>query len=370
MRRTWPSGRCVEANSRTSAPCPDFRKNHLEVFAGLFIQVLGMCREAGLVKMGHLSLDGSKYQANASKHKAMSYQRIQETEPRLEAEIAELLRRSAEIDEAEDAEYGDDARGDELPEELRRREVRLAKMREAKVRLEERAKRRARERAEGGGSGPEEVEAVAAKAVPRPKEQSNFTDPDSRIMKSSHGWIQGYNAQVLVEAGSGVIVAQEVTAQSADSPRLGPMLELLGQNLAGIGVPATERRPLLFTADAGYCSERNLGMLAERQFDAYVATGRERHHQAGIGQQVRTRTPLRSAMRSKLQTPEGREVYARRKVITEPVHGLTKHVRGFRQFLLRGIHKVAGEFTLVSLTHNLLKLWRANPVAAGSSNPA
>ena len=219
----------------------DFRKNHLEVFAGLFIQVLGMCREAGLVKMGHLSLDGSKYQANASKHKAMSYQRIQETEPRLEAEIAELLRRSAEIDEAEDAEYGHDARGDELPEELRRREVRLAKMREAKVRLEERAERRARARAEGGGAGPEGVEAAAAKAVPRPKEQSNFTDPDSRIMKSSHGWIQGYNAQVLVEAGSGVIVAQEVTPQSADSPRLGPMLELLDQNLAGIGVPATER---------------------------------------------------------------------------------------------------------------------------------
>ncbi len=248
--------------------------------------------------------------------------------------------------------------------------MRLAKMREAKLRLEERAKRRALERAEGGGARPEGSEAAAAKAVPRPKEQSNFTDPDSRIMKNSHGWIQGYNAQVMVEAGSGVIVAQEVTPQSADSPRLGPMLELLDQNLAGIEVPATERCPLLFTADAGYCSERNLGMLAERQFDAYVATGRERHPQAGIGQQVKVRTPLRSAMRSKLQTPEGREVYARRKVITEPVHGLTKHVRGFRQFLLRGIHKVAGEFTLVSLTHNLLKLWRANPVAAGSSTPA
>ena len=278
----------------------DFRKNHLEVFAGLFIQVLGMCREAGLVKMGHLSLDGSKYQANASKHKAMSYQRIQETEPRLEAEIAELLRRSAEIDEAEDTEYGDDARGDELPEELRRREVRLAKMREAKVRLEERAKRRARARAEGGGAGSEGVEAAAAKAVPRPKEQSNFTDPDSRIMKSSHGWIQGYNAQVLVEAGSGERSDRSPRGDAPErrQPRLGPMLELLDQNLAGIGVPATERCPLLFTADAGYCSERNLGMLAERQFDAYVATGRERHHQAGIGQQVKVRTPLRSAMRS------------------------------------------------------------------------
>ena len=330
----------------------DFRKNHLEVFAGLFIQVLGMCREAGLVKMGHLSLDGSKYQANASKHKAMSYQRIQETEPRLEAEIAELLRRSAEIDEAEDAEYGHDARGDELPEELRRREVRLAKMREAKVRLGVRGSGLKE------GAGPEGVEAAAAKAVPRPKEQSNFTDPDSRIMKSSHGWIQG-NAQV--EAGSGVIV----TPQSADAPDWA-LCWSLDQNLAGIGVPATERCPLLFTGmrdiagtQSGYARRKTVRRLRSH------GSG-----EAGIGQQVKVRTPLRSAMRSKLQTPEGREVYARRKVITEPVHGLTKHVRGFRQFLLRGIHKVAGEFTLVSLTHNLLKLWRANPVAAGSSNPA
>ena len=176
------------------------------------------------------------------------------------------------FDEAEDTEYGHDARGDELPEELRRREVRLAKMREAKVRLEERAKRRARERAEGGGAGPEGVEAAAA-ILAQGAEQ--FHRPGQPDHEESHGWIQGYNAQVLVEAGSGVIVAQEVTPQSADSPRLGPMLELLDQNLAGIGVPATERCPLFFT-DAGYCSERNLGMLAERQFDAYVATGRER----------------------------------------------------------------------------------------------
>ena len=179
----------------------DFRKNHLEVFACLFIQVLGICREAGLVTTGHLSLDGSNDEVNASKHKAMRCQRIQETEPLLEAEIAELLRRSAEIEKAEDAEYGDDARRDQLPEELRRRDLRLAKLREAKVRLEERAKKRARDLAEGGGAGPEGAEAAAAKAVPRPKEQSNFTDPHSRIMKSSHGWIQGYNAQVLVESG-------------------------------------------------------------------------------------------------------------------------------------------------------------------------
>ena len=213
-----------------------------------------------------------------------------------------------------------------------------------------------------------EVEEKVARAVPRPKEQSNFTDPDSRIMEGSHGWIQGYNAQVLVEEGSGVKVAQEVTAQSSASPRLGPVLDRLDENLAGLGVPEAERRPRWFTADAGYRSERSLGILAGKQIDAYVATGRERHHQrhqqAGVGQRVRTRTPLRSAMRSKLRTPEGRAIYARRKAITEPVHGLIKQARGFRQFLLRGSRKVSGEFTLVALTHNLLKLWRAGLAAA------
>lgn len=343
----------------------DFRKDHLEAFHGLFLEVLRMCREAGLVKLGHLSLDGSKYQANASKHKAMSYGRIQEVEPQLEAEVKELLRRAAAVDEAEDAEYGPEQRGDELPEELRRREGRLEKIREAKRRLEERAKKRAQERAEARGGGPEEVATAVARGVPQPKEQSNFTDPDSRIMKSSQGWIQGYNAQVLVEEASGVIVAQEVTAHGGDSPRLRPMLDRLEENLARMGVPEEERRPKWFTADAGYCSEQNLRMLAERQIDAYVATGRERHHRGGIAQGSRTRTPLRAAMRAKLATTEGKAIYARRKAITEPVHGLIKQARGFRQFLLRSLNKVAGEFALVALTHNLLKLWRARPAPAG-----
>ncbi len=343
----------------------DFRKDHLEAFQGLFLEVLRMCREAGLVRIGHLSLDGSKYQANASKHKAMSYGRIQEVEPQLEAEVQELLRRAAEVDEAEDAEYGPEQRGDELPEELRRREGRLEKIREAKRRLVERARSRGQERAEARGGGPEEVAAAAAREVPRPKEQSNFTDPDSRIMKTSHGWIQGYNAQVRVEEASGVIVAQEVTAHSTDSTRLRPMVDRLQENLARVGVPEEERRPKWFTADAGYCSEGNLGMLTERQIDAYVATGRERHHRGGIAHGSQTKTPLRAAMRDKLQTTEGRAIYARRKAITEPVHGLIKQARGFRQFLLRGLEKSAGEFTLVALTHNLLKLWRASLSPAG-----
>lgn len=341
----------------------DFRRQHLEAFKALFLQVLRLCREAGLVRVGHLSLDGSKFQANASKHKAMSYRRIQETEPKLEAEIRELLRQAAAVDDAEDREHGRDHRGDELPEELRRREGRLEKIQEAKRRLEERARDRATRRAELRQATPEEVRAATAAAVPSPKEQSNFTDPDSRIMKSSAGWVQGYNAQVLVN-DQGVIIAQEVTAHHADATRLAAMLDQSDANLATVGVAPEERQAGVFTADAGYCSEGNLALLAERRVDAYVATGRERHQRAGIDLHGRPRTPLRTAMRAKLQTAEGHAVYARRKVLTEPVHGLIKQARGFRQFHLRGAAKVAGEFTLVTLTHNLLKLWRAQAAFA------
>ena len=339
-----------------------FRKRHLLALQKLFVQVLRLCREAGLVKAGHLSLDGSKYQANASKHKAMSYGRIQASEPALVAEIQALLKRAAETDAAEDAEFGVDVRGDELPEELRRREGRLAKIREAKARLEERAEDRERERAEGRGASDEEVATAVEAAVPGEKEQSNFTDPDSRIMKTKTGWVQGYNAQVMVEEDSGVIVACEVSAHAADSPRLAPLLDATDANLAAIGLSPDERVPDHFTADAGYCSEKNLALLAARGIDAYVATGRERHRRGGVdsrGAPSTTRTPLRAAMRTKLQTPDGRAVYARRKCITEPVHGLIKQARGFRQFLLRGLANVQAEFALIALTHNLLKLWRA-----------
>ncbi|HVE79993.1 MAG TPA: IS1182 family transposase [Gemmatimonadaceae bacterium] len=345
-----------------------FRKRHLSALQKLFVQVLRLCREAGLVKAGHLSLDGSKYAANASKHKAMSYGRIQASEPALVAEIQALLKRATETDAAEDAEYGPDVRGDELPEELRRREGRLAKIREAKARLEERAEERARERAVARGASDDEIAATMEAAVPGEKEQSNFTDPDSRIMKTKSGWAQGYNAQIVVEEDSGIIVACEVSAHAADSPRLAPMLAATETNLAAIGligVPDEERTPTHFTADAGYCSEKNLALLAARGIDAYVATGRERHRRRGVdphGTPSAQRTPLRAAMRTKLQTPEGRAVYARRKCITEPVHGLIKQARGFRQFLLRGLANVQAEFALVALTHNLLKLWRAGHV--------
>jgi transposase len=342
----------------------DFRLRHLAAMDALFLAVLRLCREAGLLTVGHLSLDGSKYQANASKHKAMSYGRIQETEPALAAEVAEMLRQAAETDAAEDAEYGRDRRGDELPEELQRREGRLAKIQAAKARLEERARQRARERAQAKGASEADVAEAAAGAVPGPKEQSNFTDPDSRIMKTKTGWAQGYNAQVMVTEASGVIVAKEASGHSVDSPRLEPMLAQTEANLAAVGVPEEERWTGVFSADAGYCSEANLARLEGRGIDAYVATGRERHHRRGVDPRGRPRTPLRAAMREKLATEAGHAVYARRKCITEPVHGLIKQARGFRQFLLRGSAKVEAEFTLVALTHNLLKLWRAAASAA------
>lgn len=344
----------------------DFRRRHLGAFQRVFIEILGLCREAGLVKLGHLSLDGSKYQANASKHKAMSYGRILEVEPELEAEVRELLERAGRTDAAEDAQYGRDRRGDELPKELRRREGRLAKIREAKARLEARAKDRTRERMEARGASPEDIAGAEAAAVPAAREQSNFTDPESRILKLKAGWVQGYNAQVMVDEASGVIVAEEVVPQSADSPRLIPMLNQAEVNLETIGVPPDERGGFAFTADAGYCSEKNLAELEVRGIDAYVATGRERHHRGGIDPQGRPRTPLRTQMREKLQTEMGRTIYAKRKWVTEPVHGLIKQARGFRQFLLRGLRSVQYEFALVALTHNLLKLWRAQRVPAAS----
>jgi len=280
----------------------DFRKQHLGAFKRLFIEVLSLCREAELVKLGHLSLDGSKYQANASKHKAMSYGRILEVEPQLEAEVRELLGRAERTDAEEDAQYGRDRRGDELPKELRRREGRLEKIRAAKTRLEARAQDRTRERMEAKDASPEEIAEAEAAAVPAGREQSNFTDPESRILKTKTGWVQGYNAQVMVDEASGVIVAEEVVAQSTDSPRLVPMLDQTEANLEAIGVPSPERGTFAFTADAGYCSEKNLAELEARGIDAYVATGRERHHQGGIDPHGRPRTPLRTAMREKLQT--------------------------------------------------------------------
>jgi Transposase DDE domain len=338
----------------------DFRKRHLSAFGQLFVDVLRLCREAGLVTLGHVAIDGSKYQANASKHKAMSYGRMVEAEADLQAEVTDLLQRAKETDAAEDATHGPRRRGDELPAELTRRQDRLAKIREAKARLEERARERTCQRLEEHGKTAEEIAQGVEDAVPGPKEQMNFTDHESRILKTKNGWVQGYNAQIAVDETGGVIVATEVNAQTADSPRLVPVVDLVRDNARAVGQTG-DGYPTKVSADAGYCSEANLAQIADRGIDGYIATGRERHRGDGIRGGV-PRSPKRAAMREKLRTGDGKAIYARRKAIVEPVHGQIKAAMGFRQFLLRGLTKVRGEFDLVALSYNLRTLWRAQTV--------
>jgi transposase len=318
----------------------DFRKRHSAALAGLFTQVLRLCRRAGLVKLGQVAIDGTRIKANASKHKAMSYGRMGEKEAALQAEIAELLRRAEQADRDEDARYGPDRRGDELPAELARRESRLKKIREAKAALEAEA----REQAAQAGKDPDH-------ATPAPKAQRNFTDPESKIQKTSDGFIQGYNAQAAVDAHAQVIVAQDVTPMAADVGELLPQVTAIGRTL--------RQRPTQVLADAGYCSEENLHELARRDIDAYIATGRQPHGD-WLAPAPRGRPPAgltrRERMARKLRTLAGRAVYARRKAIVEPVFGQIKHARRFRQFLRRGWSAVRDEWALVCTVHNLLKL--------------
>ena len=236
----------------------DFRKRHSAALASLFTQGLRLCRRAGLVKLGQVAIDGTRVKANASKHKAMSYGRMTEQEAVLQAEIVELLRRAEQADRDEDARYGADRRGDELPAELARRESRLQKIREAKAALEAEA----REQAAQSGKDPDQ-------AAPAPKAQRNFTDPDSKIQKTADGFIQGYNAQAAVDAHAQVIVAQDVTPMAADVGQLLPQVTAIGRTL--------QQRPRQVLADAGYCSEANLDQLERRGIDAYIATGRQTH---------------------------------------------------------------------------------------------
>jgi transposase len=328
----------------------DFRKIHLATLEGLFEQVLKITLEAGAMKLGRVALDGTKVKANASKHKAMSYDRMKEKERQIRAEVRELLTQAETTDSEEDALYGADQRGDELPEELQRRETRLKKIREAKRALEERA----RQKVEAGGKPAEEVR----QAKPAAKDQYNFTDPESRIMMGSDGLVQGYNAQAAVEPALQLIVGQSVTPAANDKEQIEPMVQVIeqqsGQRLEGL------------LADSGYCSEKNLEHLATAdesgyQIDAYIATGKHKH---GEYRQPCPRGPLPKnatrveRMKRKLQTKAGRTVYAARKTMAEPVFGQIKQARGFRQFLLRGLAKVRGEWALVCLTHNILKLHR------------
>jgi transposase len=304
----------------------DFRKRHLKALSGLFVQVLKLCRQAGLAKLGHVSLDGTKVKANASKHKSMSYERLNKKEAELRREVAEWFQKADAVDRAEDREEAQSGPAG-MPEWVANKQARLERIRQAKAALE--------------------AEAIAkGEAQPKPKAQYNFTDPQSEIMKGADGFVQAYNAQAIVDAESQVIVAQDLSDRPTDVMLLGG---LVGQIKANTGRQAAE-----LSADAGYCSEGNLAILAKRQVRAYVATGKKRHGRArieGRGQQPRTK-----AMRRRLARGGHRSRYRLRKQTVEPVFGQIKQARGFRQFLLRGLEKTRGEWSLICMVHNLLKL--------------
>ena len=418
----------------------DFRLVHLDALAGLFVQVLRLCQKAGLVSLGTVALDGTKVQANASKHKAMSHERMLKTEAQLEKEIRELLRKAELIDAQEDGRYGKGQRGDELPKELQRRQERLDALRKAKAALEaEAAADHARRREQQARAAEEQAAAAAATACaaaatgtdvnnqadgdpeaaaaaqahakaarqaerraqaargraelarqlaiekaaaagqpapdpqasvdpvampsrnlptnaagdPRGNAQRNFTDPDSHILKGGDGWIQGYNCQAAVDGDHQIIVAVGVSNQASDAPHLEPIVERIVAN--------TGQLPKKMITDAGYCSTENIERSEQRGLDAYISTSRQEH-----GQRPRpSRGPAprdldaRGRMDRKIRSTAGQAIYALRKTIVEPVFGQIKGARGLDRFLLRGLEKVDGEWTLMAITHNLLKLHRA-----------
>jgi transposase len=396
----------------------DFRRRHLDALSGLFVQVLRLCQKAGLVSLGHVALDGTKIRANASKHKAMSHERMLKSERQLEGEMRALLRKAELIDAQEDGQYGKGKRCDELPEELQRRSSRLEWIRKAKAELEaeaaaakarqrqeqaeaaeqeateaeasgdpmagKRAARRARgarkraddaqklaiEKAEATGldlvstaatdalAMPQRTLPTDAAGHPKARAQRNFTDPDSHILKGGDGWIQGYNAQAAVDGDHQVIVAIGVSNQPSDAVHLLPMLERIHAN--------TGQRPEALIADAGYCSTANLEACEQKGLEAYISTNRQQH-----GQRTRpSRGPVprdldaRGRMDRKLRSRAGQAIYGLRKTIVEPVFGQIKSSRRLDRFRLRGLEKVSGEWALMATTHNILKLFRASRAVA------
>ena len=335
----------------------EFRRIHLEALAGLFVQVLRLCQAAGLVKLGHVALDGTKVKANASKHKAMSYDRLKAKEKELRTKVKALLQAAENEDAYEDQKYGVTRRGDELPEELQRTKTRLAKIRAAKKALEEEARQQAK--SDDDEDEPPKGE-LPSHQIPRTKDekptakaQRNFTDADSRIQKSGDGFVQGYNAQAAVDEGHQIIVAQALTNQPPDVEHLVPVLE---QVVANCG-----QAPEVVTADAGYFSEENVRAAEALGCDPHIASGRRKHDEPRP--KVRGRPPSnltpKQRMARKLATLAGAAAYAKRKWVVEPVFGQIKQARGFRQLLLRGLTKARAEWSLICATHNLRKLHSA-----------
>ena len=361
MRRIRSSRRLAEACRRDVAfiylagrATPDFhtvsefRRRFTEETRGLFVQVLHLCREAGLVRLGHVSLDGTKVRANASKHKAMSYGRMLSREKALEEEVARWQEEAEREDREEDARYGPDDDGYSLPPELAEPKKRLQRIKEAKARLEQQARDRAR--AEGKDGEP---------TVVPDKAQTNFTDPESRIMHTPDGFQQCYNGQVAVDASSQVIVACELSAAPPDVHRLIPMLERI--------IDLNGRAPAQLSADAGYASEANFAALAKANVHAVVALRRYHRDEPPdadpAARRSSTRSPHRNEMRERLATADGKAIYKLRKQTVEPVFGQIKEARGFRQFLRRGLAAVESEWTMACTVHNLLKLQKAWEVA-------
>jgi len=329
----------------------EFRKRHLKALASLFLQVLKLAEMAGLAKLGHVALDGTKIKANASKHKAMSYRRMKKREAELQAEVDRWLAAAEAADAEEDKAFGKDKRGDEMPAWIADKEKRLAKIREAKAALEAEAAAKAKVKAEQeaeekrkkGGKKPK-----LPSGEPEAKAQRNFTDPDSRILLTKDGYIQGYNAQAAVDGAAQIIVAHDLTLSMSDQGQLIALADGVETNL--------DRKPKEVSADAGYCSEANLEALASRGIGAYIATGRAKRPD---GENRGTGGPLTQAMRKKLKRAGYRSRYRLRKQIVEPVFGQIKQARGFCQFLLRGAEKVRAEWALICTAHNLIKLAKA-----------
>jgi transposase len=391
----------------------DFRRRNLDALKGLFVQILRLCQKAGMVSLGHVALDGTKVKANASKHKAMSHERMLRAEKQLAQEINALMRKAEILDAQEDRRYGKNNRGSDLPDELRRRKDRLERIGQARREMEAEtaaavarqrkeeadqakaeadaskeadapaaeqaelnkraeaaaaktnaAREKAIEAAREAGLEPPDLEALAAEAMPRrglarkangtptQKSQRNFTDPDSHLMKSDGHYIQGYNCQLAVDSDHQVIVALGVSNQAPDVEHLAPMVQRIAATAGAL--------PDVLTTDAGYWSENNAELCADQGIDAYIATGRLPHGQPlppKRGPMPRD-ADVKARMARKLRSKAGSRIYAQRKAIVEPVNGQIKETRGLRRFLLRGLEKVDAEWHLIAATHNLLKLFR------------
>lgn len=332
----------------------DFRKRHLAKLGGLFGQVLKLCKRAGLVKLGHVALDGTKVSANASKHKAMSYDRMNQKEKELAATVAEWFAKAEAEDEEEDQQHGADKRGDEMPAWVHDKKQRLDKIRAAKAELEAEAKQQlaADSEKKPDDRGPRKPPRGGKKrpkknGEPHDKAQLNFTDKDSRVMKGPTGFVQAYNCQIAVDATAQIIVAHSTGNTQNDSRELIPMVTQIRQRLG--------RHAAEVSADAGYISEENLLGLARRRIRGYIATGRIVHGTGKTaGRKALGRRTL--AMRTRIDRGGFRSRYRLRKYVVEPVFGQIKEARGFRRFYLRGLHKVPNEWALVCTAHNILKL--------------